>query len=209
MQRLRCIPPSTAMEKIAEVVDLCELFADRARVRGDSGMRARSRRTILKSSSIAKNWLRSSSTWTSGVHWDKESLPNAKSPETELEHVFQSARRDCRVSTIPGARIGAVRRVRRIRLLHHPKEVWSRCTVQLRAHICELCLPTERGNMAADRGQSGHQAHIYELCLPAARGIDMDTGKEVLFALPLVKIIFSLDATGCQCGDAHRSSTLT
>ena len=66
------------MEKIAEVVDLGELFADRARVRDDPGMRARSRRTILKSSSIAKNCFRSSSTWTSGVHRDKESLPNAK-----------------------------------------------------------------------------------------------------------------------------------
>ena len=65
---------STAMEKTGEV----ELFADRARVRDDPGMRARSRRTILKSSSIAKNCLRSSSTWTSGVHRDKESLPNAK-----------------------------------------------------------------------------------------------------------------------------------
>ena len=32
--------------KIAEVVDLGELFADRARVRDDPGMRARSRRTI-------------------------------------------------------------------------------------------------------------------------------------------------------------------
>ena len=62
-QRFRC---STAMETIAEVVDMVELFADRARVRDDPGMRARSRRTILKSSSIAKNCLRSSSTWTSG-----------------------------------------------------------------------------------------------------------------------------------------------
>ena len=41
--------PSTEMEKIAEVVDLGELFADRARVRDDPGMRARSRRTNLKS----------------------------------------------------------------------------------------------------------------------------------------------------------------
>ena len=32
---------------------------------------------------------------------------------------------------------------------------------------------------------SGHQAHIYETCLSAERGLDMDTGKEVLFALPL------------------------
>ena len=45
---------------------------------GRPSMRARSRRTILKSSSIAKNCLRSISTWTSGVHRDKESLPNAK-----------------------------------------------------------------------------------------------------------------------------------
>ena len=37
---------STATEKIAVVVDLGELFADRARVRDDPGMRARSRRTI-------------------------------------------------------------------------------------------------------------------------------------------------------------------
>ena len=145
-------------------------------------------KNYLKSSSIAKNCFRSSSTWTSGVHRDKESLPNAKSPETRLEHVCQSARRDCRVSTNPGAWIGAQRGVRRIRLHYHPQEVWSRCTVQVRAHICELCLPTERGNTAADRCQSGHQAHIYEMCLSAERGMDMDTGKEVLFALPLFKI---------------------
>ena len=118
--------------------------------------------------------------------------PKCQSPETGLEHVCQSARRDCRVSTNLGARIGAERRVRRIRLHLHPQEVWSRCTVQLRAHICELCLPSERGNMAADRGQSGHQAHIYELCLPAERGIDMDKGKEILFALPLVKLFSPL-----------------
>ena len=111
--------------------------------------------------------------------------PKFQSPETRLVHVCQSPRRDCRVSTNPGAWIGAQRRVRRIRLHYHPQEVWSRCTFQLRAHICDLCLPTERGNMAADRGQSGHQAHIYEMCLSAERGIDMETGKEVLFALPL------------------------
>ena len=64
--------------QLAEVVDLGELFADRARVRDDPGMRARSRRTISKSSSIAKNCIRSSSTWTCGFHRDKESLPNAK-----------------------------------------------------------------------------------------------------------------------------------
>ena len=108
--------------------------------------------------------------------------PKCQSPETRLEHVCQSARRDCRVSTNPGARIGAQRRVRRLRLHYHPQEVWLRSTVQLRAHICELCLPTERGNIAADRGQSRHQAHIYEMCLSAERGIDMDTGKEVFFA---------------------------
>ena len=67
-------------------------------------------------------------------------------------------------------------------------QVWSRCPVQLLAHICELCLPTERGNIAADGGQSGHQAHIYAMCLSAKRGIDMDTGKKVLFALPLFKL---------------------
>ena len=49
-------------------------------------------------------------------------------------------------------------------------------------------MPAERGNMAADPGQSGHQAHIYEMCLSAERGIDMDTGKEVLFVLPLFKL---------------------
>ena len=142
----------------------------------------------MKSSSIEKNCLRSSSTWTSGVHRGQRKSPKYYSPETGLEHVCQSARRDCRVSTNPGARIGAQRRVRRLRLHYHPEEVWSRCTVQLRAHTCELCLPTERGNMAADRCQSGHQAHIYEMCLSAERGIDMDTGKEVLFTLPLFKL---------------------
>ena len=34
------------MEKLAEAVDLGELFADRARVRDYPGMRARSRRTV-------------------------------------------------------------------------------------------------------------------------------------------------------------------
>ena len=57
-----------------------------------------------------------------------------------------------------------------------------------RAHIGELFLLTERGNIAADRGQSGHQVHIYEMCPSAERGLDMDTGKEVLFALPLFKL---------------------
>ena len=113
--------------------------------------------------------------------------PQFQSQETRLVHVCQSARRDCRVSTNLGAWNGAQRRVRRIRLHHHPQEVRSRCTVQLQAHICELCLPTQRGNMAADRGQSGHQVHIYEMCLSAERGI-MDTGKEVLFALPLFNL---------------------
>ena len=109
------------MEKIAEVVDLGELFADRARVRDVPGMRARSRRTILKSSSIEKNCLRSSSTWTSGVHRDKESLPNAKVQKRDW-NTSARARRDCRVSTNPGARIGAERRVRRIRLHLHPHD---------------------------------------------------------------------------------------
>ena len=102
-----------------------------------------------------------------------------------MVYVCQSPRRDSRVSTNPGAWIGAQRRVRRISLHYLPQEVWSRCTVQLRAHICELRLATERGNMAADRGQSGHQAQIFEMCLSAERGTDMDTGKEVLFALSL------------------------
>ena len=38
--------PVQRWRKIAEVVDLGKLFADRARVRDDHGMRARSRRTI-------------------------------------------------------------------------------------------------------------------------------------------------------------------
>ena len=38
-------------------------------------------------------------------------------------------------------------RARRIRLHNHPQEVWSRCMSQLRAHIGELCLLTERGNI--------------------------------------------------------------
>ena len=39
--------------------------------------------------------------------------------------------------------------------------------------------------MTADRGQSVHQAHIYVLCVSAEFDRNMDTGKEVLFALPL------------------------
>ena len=76
-------------------------------------------------SSIAKNCLRSSSTWTSGVHLDKESLPNAKVQKPDWNTSDQSSRRDCRVSTNPGAWIGAQRRLRRIRLHHHPQEVLS------------------------------------------------------------------------------------
>ena len=59
-------------------------------LRGSSSSAGRPRhessiaKNYLKSSSIEKNCLRSSSTWTSGVHRDKESLPNAGSagPET-------------------------------------------------------------------------------------------------------------------------------
>ena len=53
-------------------------------LRGSSSSAGRPRhessiaKNYLKSSSIEKNCLRSSSTWTSGVHRDKESLPNAK-----------------------------------------------------------------------------------------------------------------------------------
>ena len=107
------------------------------RVRDDPGVRARSRRTILKSSSIEKNCLRSSSTWTCGVPRNKESLPNAKVQKPNSAEFPQILARglelkgECDES---GSH-------------HHPQEVWSRCTVQLRAHICELCLPTERGNM--------------------------------------------------------------
>ena len=68
----------------------------------------------------------------------------------------------------------AQRRVRRIRLQYHPQEVWSRCTVQLRTHICELCLPTERGNMAANRGQSGHQANSTRRVLWRSRRVSTE-----------------------------------
>ena len=171
--------------KIAEVVGLGELFADRARVRDDPGMRARSRRTILESSSMAKNCLRSSSTWTSGVHRDKESLPN---PKVQKSDWYTSVRVNDATAEFPQILVRGSElkgECDESGFGCHPQEVWSRCTVQLRARICELCLPTERGNVAADRGQSGHQAHIYETCLSAERGLDMDTGKEVLFALPL------------------------
>ena len=53
-------------------------------LRGSSSSAGRPRhessisKNYLKSSSIEKNCLRSSSTWTSGVHRDKESLPNSK-----------------------------------------------------------------------------------------------------------------------------------
>ena len=52
-------------------------------LRGSSSSAGRPRhessiaKNYLKSSSIEKNCLRSSSTWTSGVHRDKESLPNS------------------------------------------------------------------------------------------------------------------------------------
>ena len=51
--------------------------------------------------------------------------PECQSPQTGLEHVCQSSRRDSRVSTNPVVRIGAERRVRRIRLHLHPQEVLS------------------------------------------------------------------------------------
>ena len=120
--------PRTAMEKIAEVVDLGELFADRARVGDDPGKRARSRRTILKSSSILD-------VDTRGPLGQKK-FPECQSPETGLEHVCQSARRDCRVSTNPGARIGAEGRVRQLSLHYHPQEVWSRCSSGHTSVIC-------------------------------------------------------------------------
>ena len=44
-------------------------------------------KNYLESSSIEKNCLRSSSTWTSGVHRDKESLPN--SPKLQSLTRFQ------------------------------------------------------------------------------------------------------------------------
>ena len=56
-------------------------------------------KNYLKSSSIEKNCLRSSSTWTSGVHRDKESLPNSKIQKPDWYSSDRSSRRDCRVST--------------------------------------------------------------------------------------------------------------
>ena len=56
-------------------------------LRGSSSSAGRPRhessiaKNYLKSSSIEKNCLRSSSTWTSGIHRDRESLPNAKVQE--------------------------------------------------------------------------------------------------------------------------------
>ena len=71
--------PLAAMEKIAEVVDLGELFADRARVRDDPGMRARSRRTIWNRARLRRTVCdRARHGLASGVHRDKESFPNAK-----------------------------------------------------------------------------------------------------------------------------------
>ena len=138
-------------------------------------------KNYLKSSSIEKNCLRSSSTWTSGVHRDKESLPNSKVQKPDWYTSDRSSRRDCRVSTNWSLKESATKQAP---LIIHRK-CGSRCTVQLRTHICELCLPTGRSHTEADRGQSGHQAHIYEMCLSAKRGMDMDTGKEVFFALSL------------------------
>ena len=64
-QRFRC---STAMEKNRRG------SRSGRTLRGSSSSARRPRHE----SSIAKNCLRSSSTWTGGVHRDKESLPNAK-----------------------------------------------------------------------------------------------------------------------------------
>ena len=150
----------------------------RRTLRGSSSSAGRPRhessiaKNYLKSSSIEKNCLRSSSTWTSGVHRDRESLPNYKVQKPDW---YTSARVHDATSEFPQIL------VRGLELKGECDEsgstiIWSSCTVQLRAHICELCLPTQRGNMATVRCQSGHQAHIYEMCL---------TGKEVLFALPL------------------------
>ena len=68
---------STAMEKN------CSGSQSGRTLRGSSSSAGRPRhessiaKNYLKSSSIEKNCLRSSSTWTSGVHRDKESLPNS------------------------------------------------------------------------------------------------------------------------------------
>ena len=86
-------------------------------LRGSSSSAGRPRhessisKNYLESSSIEKNCLRSSSTWTSGVHRDKESLPNSKVKKPDWYTSDQSSRRDCRVSTSPGSWIGAQRRV--------------------------------------------------------------------------------------------------
>ena len=76
-QRLRYVPPSTAMEKNRRGSRSWRTL----RVSSSSAGRPRHESSIaknyLESSSIEKNCLRSSSTWTSGVHRDIESLPNS------------------------------------------------------------------------------------------------------------------------------------
>ena len=83
-QRVRDLPPRLQKKSIWANSPRIELECGTTRHESSIA------KNYLKSSSIAKNCLRSSSTWTSGVHRDKESLPNAKVPETELGHVSQA-----------------------------------------------------------------------------------------------------------------------
>ena len=135
---------------------------------------SRSERTLRGSSSsalIEKNCLRSSSTWTCKVHWHKESLPNAKVQKPDWN---TSARVHDATAEFPQI----LARGSELIIIHRKcgQDAWFSS-----GHTSVSCV-------AADRGQSGHQAHIYEMCLSAERGKDMDTGKEVLFALPLFKL---------------------
>ena len=74
--------------------DLGELFADRARVRDDPGMRARSRRTIWNRARLRRTVCeRARPGLASGVHRDKESFPNAKVQKPNLNTSARRRRR--------------------------------------------------------------------------------------------------------------------
>ena len=72
LQRVRCIPPSTAMEKHRRGSRSGRTLRGSSSSAGRPWHESSIAKNYLKSRLIEKNCLRSSSTWTGGVHWDKK-----------------------------------------------------------------------------------------------------------------------------------------
>ena len=121
-----------AMEKYADEVDLGELFARaRARVRDDPGMRARSRRTILKIELNREELFPielDMDSWGPPGQRKPPKLAKVQKPDWNTSARAIARRASGRVYTNPGVRIGAFKGERDDRLRNHPQEVWSRFT---------------------------------------------------------------------------------